>query len=84
MPHKRKCKLKQLVEMEATYPDSVNTYSESLRTHYYHGRPDGLDELCLYDFVANYNFYSKNASGNRNYKKLIKSFLVNHRVIDPN
>ena len=87
MPHKRKRRLKhhkELVEMEATDPDSEDIYSESLRTHYYPGRPDELDDLCLHDFVANYNYYGKDASGNRNYKKLTKPRLVNHRVIDPN
>ena len=77
MPHKRKRRLKhhkELVEMEATDPDSEDIYSESLRTHY----------LCLHDFVAKYNYYGKDASRNRNYKNLTKPRLVNHRVIDPN
>ena len=36
MPHERKHRLKhhkELVEMEATDPDSEDIYSESLRTH---------------------------------------------------
>jgi len=87
MPHKRNRRLKdhkELVQMEATDPDSEDIYMENIHTHYYPGRPDELDDLCLHDFVANYNYYGKDVNGARKYKKLTKPRLVNHTLFDPN
>ena len=51
-------------------------------THY-PKRPDNLDDLCLHDFVANYDWYTKDHQDKRVYRKLTKPWLVNHKPYDP-
>ena len=48
---------------------------------YYPNRPDNLEDVCFHDFIANWEGKDKN--GNRIYRKLTKSRLVNHRIFDP-
>ena len=43
-----------------------------------------MDDICLYDFVANYNYYGYDNHGNRKYTKLQKPRLPNHKIFDPN
>ena len=45
-------------------------------THY-PKKPDNLDDLCLHDFVANYDWYTKDRRGKRVYRKLTKPRLIN-------
>ena len=52
-----------------------------LDTHY-PKRPASLEEVCLYDFVANYNWQSKDLNGDRKYSKLRKPRLPNHKLFD--
>ena len=66
MPHKRNRRLKdhsELLEMESTDPDSENIFKESLYSNYYPDRPEELQDLCLYDFVANFDWYGKDSKG---------------------
>ena len=86
MPDNRKRRLKnhsELVQMASTDPDSEEIFKECLHTNYYPDRPQELEDLCLYDFVANYNFYGRDAEGNRKYSRLTKRRLVNHKIFDP-
>ena len=58
MPHKRNWRLKdhgEFLEMESTDPDSEEIFKENLYNNYYPGRPDDLEDVCLHDFVANYD-----------------------------
>lgn len=87
MPHKRTRRLKShsvLKEMEKNDPDSENIFEEDIFSDYYPNRPDDLEDVCLYDFVANYDWYGRDDEGNRKYRKLTKSRLVNHYAYDPN
>ena len=52
-------------------------------THY-PNRPRHLEDACLYDLVANYDWYIKDEAGNRVYKELKKARLVNHKLFDCN
>ena len=86
MPHKRNRRLKdhsKLLEMESTDPDSENLFKENLYSHYYPGRPEELQDLCLDDFVANFDWYGKDSKGQRKYRKLGKPRLVNHKFFYP-
>ena len=86
MPHKRNRRLKdhsELLEMESTDPDSENIFKENLYSNYYPDRPEELQDLCLHDFVANFDWYGKDSKGQRKYRKLGKPRLVNHKIFDP-
>ena len=86
MPHKRNYRLKdhsELLEMQSANPDSDNIFKENLCTTYYPNRPQELHDVCLHDFVANYDWYGKDSDGNRTYSKLGKPRLVNHKIFDP-
>ena len=41
-------------------------------TPYYPQRPARLEDVCLYNFVANYDRYGKDANGDRKSSKLKK------------
>ena len=86
MPHKRNRRLKdhsELLEMGSTDPDSENIFKENLYSNYYPDRPEELQDLCLHDFVANFDWYGKDSKGQRKYRKLGKPRLVNHKIFYP-
>ena len=49
----------------------------------YPNRPDDLEDLCLHDFVANYDSHSKDSQGRRIYRKVTKPRLVSQKMFDP-
>ncbi len=86
MPHKRSRKLKKhstLEKMAETAPESEDIFEDNLFNTFYPNRPSHLSGVCLHDFVAQYDYYGKDKNGNRNYRKLCKPRLVNHRLFDP-
>ena len=86
MPHKRKCLLKnhaKIQKLAKDDPDSDDIFAQNLLENYYPERPADMEDICLYDFVANYDFNSMNRRGERNYKKLKKPRLPNHKIFDP-
>ena len=42
-----------------------------------------MENVCLYDFVAYYDWQGKDDNGNRKYRKLTKPRLPNHKLFDP-
>ena len=74
---------KELVIMVFADPDSSDIFKENLHSNFYPNKPKQLEDMCLHDFLANYDFYGKDANGNRNYRQLTKSRLVNHKIFDP-
>ena len=85
MPDNRKRRLKDhrdLEQLAATDPESEEIFKENLHSSYYPNRPEELEDVCLHDFVANYNYYGFDAKGNRNYSRRSKPRFVNHRVYD--
>ena len=87
MPHKRKRRVrkhKELKEMAELNPDSDDLYEESLLDDFYPKRPEELKDVCLFDFVKWYVKSGTDASGNRQYRKLLKPKIVNHKIFDPN
>ena len=86
MPQKRKRRLKNYKDIQSIAkidPDSENIFKESVHQDHYPQRPKKLDNLCLYDFVANYDWYGRDDVGNRVYRKLTKPRLPNHKLFDP-
>ena len=51
---------------------------------YYPQRPNDIEDVCLYDFIANYDYCGTDSrTGERQYHKLTKPRLPNHRLFDP-
>ena len=68
MPHKRRRRLKnhsELKDLAETDPDSEDIFMEDVIGNHYPKRPDNLDDLCLHDFVAFYDWYTKDRRGKR-------------------
>ena len=64
-------------------PDSEDIFMEDIVSCNYPNRPDDLEDLCLHDFVANYDSHSKDSQGRRIYRKVTKSRLVSQKMFDP-
>ena len=87
MPHKRSRRLKNhsvLQEIADENPESEDIFEDDLFNTHYPKRPADLEDVCLHDFVANYDWYSKDRNGDRIYRRLTKPRLVNHKLYDPN
>ena len=86
MPHKRSRRLKnhdELVNLAEKNPDSEDIFMEDIVSCNYPNRPDDLEDLCLHDFVANYDSHSKDSQGRRIYRKVTKPRLVSQKMFDP-
>ena len=86
MPHKRNRRLinhKVLQEIAKHNPGSEEIFEDNLIDTFYPQRPANLENLCLYDFVAYYDWQGKDDNGNRKYRKLTKPRLPNHKLFDP-
>ena len=60
MPHKRNRRLqnyKKLIALAESDPNNEAIFEQNLIENYYPQRPKHLHKVCLYDFVANYNWY---------------------------
>ena len=56
-PHNRKRRLRdhsKLVEMRERDPNCINIFEANLVDTFYPERPDYMEDVCLYDFVADY------------------------------
>ena len=86
MPHKRSRRLKdhrKLKDMATLDPDNKDIFEDNLIDTFYPQRPSELEDVCLYDFVANYDFAGIDEHGKRKYRKLAKPKLPNHKLYDP-
>ena len=86
LPHKRSRRLKDhkvLEDVAKCDPDSEDIFQDNLLDTHYPRRPTDLEGVCLYDFVANYDYYGTDGSGKRKYRKLTKPRLPNHKQFDP-
>ena len=85
MPHKRNRRLKDhkvLQQIAQSNPDTEDIFEDNLIDTFYPQRPATLEGVCLYDFVANYDWQSRDDDGNRKYRKLTKPRLPNHKLFD--
>ena len=86
MPQKRSRRLKDHGELEQLAqhdPNNKDIYEESLLDTHYPKRPESLEDVCLYDLVANYSWQNTDDNGKRQYTKLKKPCLPNHKLFDP-
>ena len=86
LPHKRSRRLKDhrvLEDVAKRDPDSEDIFQDNLLDNHYPRRPSDLEGVCLYDFVANYDYCGTDGCGNRKYRKLTKPRLPNHKLFDP-
>ena len=86
LPHKRSRRLKDhkvLEDVAKHNPDSEDIFQDNLLDTHYPRRPSDLEGVCLYDFVANYDYCGTDGNGDRKYRKLTKPRLPNHRLFDP-
>ena len=85
MPHKRNRRLKDhkvLQQIAQSNPDTEDIFEDNLIDTFYPQRPATLEGVCLYDFVAHYDWQSRDDDGNRKYRKLTKPRLPNHKLFD--
>ena len=69
MPHKRKRRLKDHKQLEALAqndPNTVDIYEETLLETHYPQRPERLEDVCLYDFVAKYDWQTRDKMAREN------------------
>ena len=86
MPHKRSHRLKdhsKLQEIAKQDPNNKDIFEDNLIDTFYPQRPSELEDVCLYDFVANYELQGVDKHGKRQYRKLTKPKLPNHKLFDP-
>ena len=86
-PHNRKRRLmnhSRLVEMRESNPNSTAIFEDNVIDTFYPQRPDDMEDVCLYDFVANYVKCGIDKYGNVVYRELNKSVLPNHKMYNPN
>ena len=70
-PHNRKCRLKdhsKLTEMRECNPNSTDIYEANLIDTFYPERPDNMEDVCLYGFVADYVKTGVDKDGNTTYR----------------
>ena len=86
LPSKRSHRLKshkELQRLALNEPNSDEIFEHCLIENYYPDRPQNLKEMCLYDFVKWIDWTSRDKSGKRDYKRLNKPRLPNHKLYDP-
>ena len=74
---------KVLLEIAEYDPDTEDIFENNLLDTFYPQRPARLEDVRLYDFVANCDWYGEDANGDRKYTKLKKRRLPNHKLFDP-
>ena len=78
-PHNRKKRLinhSRLVEINEQNPNSTAIFEDNLTDTFYPQRPKHMEEVCLYDFVADYVKCGVNKDGNIVYRKLNKVYSL--------
>ena len=74
---------KVLLEIAEHDPDTEEIFEDNLLDTFYPQRRARLEDVCLYNFVANYDWQGEDANGDRKYSKLKKPCLSNHKLFDP-
>ena len=85
-PHKRRRRLrdyKVIKDMAENDPCTKDIYEPGLLDTFYPERPKELEDVCLYDFVAKFNWSEKDKEGHRHYRRVGKTRIVNHKLFDP-
>ena len=83
LPQKRSRDHRELEQLAQHDPNNKGIYEESLLDTHYPKRLESLEDVCLYDLVANYLWQSTDDNGKRQYTKLKKPCLSYHKLFDP-
>ena len=86
-PHNRKRRLRdhsKLAQIKEQDPNSTDIFEANLIDTFYPERPDDMENVCLYDVVANYVKCGVDKNGKTKYHRRNKSVLPNHRLYNPN
>ena len=86
-PDLRKVRIKRYQELQQlaeTDPHSCKLYQPNLLDDFYPNRPDHLRDVCLYDFVKWFRYDHTDKHGVRQYIKLGKPKIPNHKLYDVN
>ena len=81
--HKRKRRLKNhsaLVKIQERDAQSTDIFKDNIIDNFYPERPDDMEEVCLYDFVAEYQKCGEDDDANPVYRERSKPILPNHRI----
>uniref|UniRef100_A0A1X7V632 Uncharacterized protein n=1 Tax=Amphimedon queenslandica TaxID=400682 RepID=A0A1X7V632_AMPQE len=62
---------------------SKDIFNPSIIEDFYPTRPNNMEDVSLYEFVANYKFDKIGENGEREYKLRSKPVLPNHRKFYP-
>ena len=71
-----------LQEVAEHNPSDKAIFEDNVVDAFYPQRPAKLEHVCLYDFIAQYEFQGIDDQGQRVYRKLGKPKLPNHKVFD--
>ena len=85
MPQKRSHRLKRhrdLKQIAEHNPDSELIFEDSLVESHYPSRPEKLTDMCLYDFVAWIDWTHRDKQGEKDYRRLNKPRLPNHKAFN--
>ena len=74
----------RLAEIKEQNPNSTDTFEANLVETFYLQRPDNVEDVYLYDFVADYVKSRRDRDGKAQYRKLNKSVLPNHKLYNRN
>ena len=86
-PHNNKHRLRdhsQLTQIQEQDPNSTDIFEANLIDTFYPERPDDMEGVWLYDFVARYVKCGVDKNGKTEYRRPIKSVLPNHKLYKPN
>uniref|UniRef100_A0A1X7T9G7 Uncharacterized protein n=1 Tax=Amphimedon queenslandica TaxID=400682 RepID=A0A1X7T9G7_AMPQE len=83
LPHKRSRKIKNYLYLTKMDRSSKDIFNPSIIEDFYPTRPNNMEDVSLYEFVANYKFDKIGENGEREYKLRSKPVLPNHRKFNP-
>uniref|UniRef100_A0A1X7SQ91 Helitron helicase-like domain-containing protein n=1 Tax=Amphimedon queenslandica TaxID=400682 RepID=A0A1X7SQ91_AMPQE len=83
LPHKRSRKIKNYSYLTKMDQSSKDIFNPSIIEDFYPTRPNNMEDVSLYEFVANYKFDKIGENGEREYKLRSKPVLPNHRKFNP-
>uniref|UniRef100_A0A1X7VHL7 Uncharacterized protein n=1 Tax=Amphimedon queenslandica TaxID=400682 RepID=A0A1X7VHL7_AMPQE len=83
LPHKRSRKIKNYSYLTKTDQYSKDIFNPSIIKDFYPTRPNNMEDVSLYEFVAIYKLDKIRDNREREYKLRSKPVLPNHRKFNP-
>ena len=76
-------KYAEIQHIAKSAPNSQKHILPSLTDDHYPKRPQTLENMCLYDFVRKIDWNHCDASGEKDFKPLVKPRVPNHKLFHP-